>query len=99
MEPMTAIERIKARLSAHPEIRYSEGQNEIDVRPSDRSGFSVGFRITPTGFTVNFEGWHEEFTSEDEALDCFAFGCRRIAGWPLFFGATLKRNGSSKTSK
>jgi hypothetical protein len=71
---MTAIERIKARLSAHPEITYSEGQNEIDVIPPDSSGFSVGFRIIPTGFTVNFEGWHEEFTSEDEALDCFAFG-------------------------
>jgi hypothetical protein len=34
----------------------------------------VGFRIIPTGFTVNFEGWHEAFTSEDEALNCFAFG-------------------------
>ena len=71
---MTAIERIKGKLSAHPEMRYSEGPNEIDVKPPDSSGFSVGFRITPTGFTVNFEGWHEEFTSEDEALDCFAFG-------------------------
>jgi hypothetical protein len=71
---MTAIERIKARLSTHPEIRYSEGPNEIHVKPPDSSGFSVGFRITPTGFTVNFEGWHEEFTSEDEALNCFAFG-------------------------
>jgi len=71
---MTAIEKIKARLSAHPEIRYSESPNEIDVIPPDSSGFSVGFRIIPTGFTVNFEGWHEEFTSEDEALNCFAFG-------------------------
>ena len=34
----------------------------------------MGFRSTSTGFTVNFEGWHEEFTSEDEALNCFAFG-------------------------
>jgi hypothetical protein len=76
---MTAIERIKARLSAHPEIKYSEGPNEIDVKPSENSGFSVGFRITPTGFTVNFEGWHEEFTSEEEALDCFAF-LRRTPG-------------------
>jgi hypothetical protein len=66
---MTAIERIKARFSAHPEIKYSEGPNEIDVKPSENSGFSVGFRNTPTGFTVNFQGWHEEFTSEEEALD------------------------------
>jgi hypothetical protein len=44
------------------------------VHPRDRSGFTVGLRITPSGFTVYFEGWHEEFTSEDEALNCFAFG-------------------------
>lgn len=71
---MTAIERIRARLSAYPEVNYSEGPNEIDVKPSASSGFAVGFRITPQGFTVNFEGWHEEFTDEDEALNCFAFG-------------------------
>ena len=71
---MTAIERIKARLSAYPEIKYSERPNEIDVKPPDSSRFSVGFRITPTGFTVNVEGWHEEFASEEEALACFAFG-------------------------
>ena len=71
---MTAIEKIKARLSAHPEIRYSEGLNEIDVMPPDSSGFSVGFRVIPTGFTVNVKGRHEEFTSEDEALNCFALG-------------------------
>jgi hypothetical protein len=71
---MTAIEKIKARLSAYPEIKYSEGANEIEVHPSDNLGFSVGFRITPTGFKVNFDGWHDEFTSEDEALACFAFG-------------------------
>jgi hypothetical protein len=35
---MTAIEKIEARLSAHPDIRYSEGPNEIDVIPPDSSG-------------------------------------------------------------
>ena len=76
---MTAIEKIKARLSAHPEIRYSEGPNEIDVKPPDSSGFRVGFRTTTTGFPVNFEGWHHEFSAENEALDCFGF--RAVAEW------------------
>jgi hypothetical protein len=44
------------------------------VHPRDHSGFTVGVRITPPGFTVYFDGWHEEFTVEDEALNCFAFG-------------------------
>jgi hypothetical protein len=71
---MNAIEKIKAKLSAYPDLRYSERPNQIEVHPRDQSGFTVGLQITPAGFTVHFEGWHEEFTSEDEALDCFAFG-------------------------
>lgn len=71
---MNAIEKIKAKLSAYPDVRYSETADEIEVHPRDQSGFTVGLRMTPSGFTVRFEGWHEEFTSEDEALNCFAFG-------------------------
>jgi hypothetical protein len=71
---MNAIEKVKAKLSAYPEIRYSEGPDLIEVHPRDPSGFTVGLIIGRRGFTVYFDGWHEEFTSEDEALDCFAFG-------------------------
>jgi hypothetical protein len=71
---MNAIQKIKTKLSAYPDVEYSESTDGIEVHPRDQSGFTVGLRITPSGFTVNFEGWHEEFTSEDEALDCFAFG-------------------------
>ena len=71
---MNAIQKIKAKLSAYPDIQYSESADGIVVHPRDRSGFTVGLRITPSGFTVHFEGWHDEFTSEDEALNCFAFG-------------------------
>ena len=71
---MNAIDKIKARLAAYPDVRYSERENEIEVHPRDPSGFTVTLRITAAGFTVYFEGWHEEFESEDEALDCFGFG-------------------------
>ena len=79
---MNAIQKIKTKLSAYPDVQYSESADAIEVHPRDQSGFTVGLRITPSGFIVNFEGWHEEFTSEDEALDCFAFGlspkCRLV---------------------
>ena len=28
----------------------------------------------PGDYVVSFEGWHERFTVEEEALDCFSFG-------------------------
>jgi hypothetical protein len=71
---MNAIEKIKAKLSAYSDARYSEGPEQIEVHPRDPSGFTVVLRIARPGFTVYFERWHEEFTSEDEALNCFAFG-------------------------
>jgi hypothetical protein len=71
---MNAIQKIKTKLSAYRDVQYSESADGIEVHPRNQSGFTVGLCITPSGFTVNFDGWHEEFTSEDEALDCFAFG-------------------------
>jgi hypothetical protein len=50
----------------------SPGRNRSSVRfayPDVRYSESA-----ESGYTVYFEGWPEEFTSEDEALDCFAFG-------------------------
>jgi hypothetical protein len=71
---MSAVEKVKAKLSSYPGVRYSEQVDGIEIHATDASGFGVGLRITPAGFTVHFEGWHEEFASEDEALNCLAFG-------------------------
>ena len=30
--------------------------------------------VHPRGYTVAFDGWHEEFSDEPTALDCFFFG-------------------------
>jgi hypothetical protein len=38
------------------------------------AGFAVGLLASRSRYTVYFDGWHEEFTSEEDALDCFAFG-------------------------
>ena len=84
---VTAIEKIKAKLSKYPDARYSESLHGISVPPRDRSGFTVGLSVTDGGFTVFFNGWHEEFETEESALNCFAFGlspdCRLAVS---FFG-------------
>ena len=88
---MNAIDKIKARLAPYADVRYSERENEIEVHPRDPSGFTVALRITAAGFTVYFDGWHEEFESEDEAVNCFGFGlspsCR--------LAVTLRGNGET----
>jgi hypothetical protein len=38
------------------------------------AGFCVWIQERSDGCTVGFDGWHEEFTDGDEALDCFVFG-------------------------
>jgi hypothetical protein len=44
---------------------------EIDAPSSD--GFAVCLRAAPNDYVVHFEGWHEHFSSADEALECIAF--------------------------
>ena len=71
---MTVIDEVKAKLAKYPHARYSETSDSIQVHPADDSGFAVGLRVTGEQYTVWFEGWHEEFDSSREALNCFAFG-------------------------
>lgn len=71
---VSAIAQIKQRLGEHPDARYVETPASIEVQPADESGFPVGLHVGREGFTVHFAGWHEDFDSEEAALDCFAFG-------------------------
>jgi hypothetical protein len=72
---MDVIDQIKEKLSRYPDVRYVASKNAIDVHPIDDTGFVVGLRVDHGLFTVTFDsGWHEEFRSEAEALNCFAFG-------------------------
>lgn len=72
---MNLIEQIKTRLSKYPEARYESNASSITVLPISAEGFSVGLTINPgNGFTVSFEGWHEEFEDAEEALNVFAWG-------------------------
>ena len=71
---MNAIDEIRARLAKYPEARYSETATSIEVHAASETGFPVGLEIHGDRFVVSFDGWHEEFESKEEAVNCFAFG-------------------------
>lgn len=72
---MSVIDKIKAKLENYPQVRYEADSNNIHVFPTTNEGFTVWLNIDDRGvYTVNFDGWHEHFDNEEEALNCFAFG-------------------------
>jgi len=71
---MRAIDKIKERLKKYPQLEYQIEDNSISVDSTSSQGFTVWLTENNPGFTVGFDGWHEEFEHEDEAMNCFAFG-------------------------
>src|SRR5688572_10118904 len=71
---MSLIDDIKARLSKYPNARYESSGSSISVFPSSENGFTVELTVNHVSYTVSFEGWHEDFDDEEEALNCFVFG-------------------------
>ena len=73
-QPRSAIEAIREKLQRYPQLRAEETANSITVEPQQSDGFPVRLDEHGGGYTVSFTGWHEEFDTESEALNCFAFG-------------------------
>jgi hypothetical protein len=71
---VTAIEKIKAKLAKYPDTSFRIEGNSIFVCPEGENGFEVGLIQAEGEYTVCFEGWHETFSNENEALNCFSFG-------------------------
>lgn len=71
---MTAIETIKEKLKKYPHITFEETENYISVLPTSDKGFTVSLEISRDVFKVFYNGWHEDFEDEKDALNCFAFG-------------------------
>lgn len=46
----------------------------IKVESGTDDGFCIWLTENQSGYTVGFDGWHEEFEDEEEALATFAFG-------------------------
>jgi len=72
---MNLIDDIKTRLSRYPHIRYESDASSITVFPHSPDGFAVTLVVNDGNlYTISFEGWHEDFGGDDEALNAFAFG-------------------------
>ncbi|MCS6976288.1 MAG: hypothetical protein NZM31_04650 [Gemmatales bacterium] len=71
---MGAVERITEWLRRHPELSYRVTTGAVTVDPPTAGGFGVSLVESANGWVVSFDGWHEHFTTEKEALACFAFG-------------------------
>jgi hypothetical protein len=73
MKPSPGIRRVEERLRRGG-VTYRVGPERIEVSPSSSDGFTVGLLGSAAPFTVYFDGWHEDFATEEEALNCFTFG-------------------------
>jgi hypothetical protein len=69
---MSVISLIVQKLKMYPELDFVKDKSSISVTPS--GGFTVWLTENDNNITVGFNGWHEEFTEQEEALDYFAFG-------------------------
>ena len=70
---MNSLQKIEEILKQYPDAQYKVGLNSIVVVPSE-NGFEVGIELDSNSASVHFDGWHEEFEEDEEAIDCFAFG-------------------------
>lgn len=72
---MNLIDDIKVRLNKYPEARYESDASSITVFSESSDGFSVTLVVNHgNSYTISFDGWHEDFETEEEALNVFAFG-------------------------
>lgn len=71
---MTAIEIIKEKLNKYPHVNYTIEGSHINISPVDQTGFGFSLEENNGEYIVFFEGWHEHFTDQQEAINCVAFG-------------------------
>ena len=73
---MQPLEKIREKLSAHPELLVRDEGESLTITASQPHGFDVSFAQDDDGYVVSFGPWHEHFSQSDadSALECFAFG-------------------------
>lgn len=74
MNQINPVVEIKQRLQKYPNAKYELTQSSAKIFPADEQGFEVSLLGNIKGWTVSFEGWHEEFSDAEKALNVFAFG-------------------------
>ena len=71
---MQAIHVVREKLKTYPDVRFEATETDVIIHPQNKDGFRVSLHLQNNSFLIGFEGWHEEFSDEIEALNCFAFG-------------------------
>lgn len=73
---MDIIDDIRELLATkYPDLPYTVTNHTIRVISPAPEGFNVSLQDPGREFIVGYgNGWHEHFTSQDEAFNCFAFG-------------------------
>jgi hypothetical protein len=71
---MGAVARIVELLQGYPDLDLDVLCGIVTVKPRTSDGFTVSLTEREGACVVGFGGWHEHFTSEDAALERFAFG-------------------------
>ena len=72
---MNLFEEIKSKLKDVSDIETIEEDRCFSVILKASNSFDVSLHIDEEEYTVCFgDGWHEHFSSEEEALRCFFYG-------------------------
>ena len=71
---MTLIDKVAKVLGDYPEVRFERRAEWIEVPPSTADGLLVSLSTENGTRIVHFDGWHEDFGSDQEALNCFMSG-------------------------
>ena len=69
---MDVYQEIRKRIKKYPNAVLEEERHGLSVTPED--GFTVWVASNEEYYSVGFEGWHEDFDSAEEALECFGWG-------------------------
>ena len=78
------LEKLMPELQRHGPVAVVQSDGRVAVAAQSETGFAVWAGVEDDGITVGYDGWHwhEEFESDDEALNCFlngVFGKSRLA--------------------
>lgn len=71
---MNTIDKIREKLAKYPEVKLKVTDDSIVFLPNTEDGFEVRLVAQPNRYFVSFDGWHDEFEDENEAIKCFGFG-------------------------
>lgn len=78
----STIAKVKAKCEKYPDFDIEVTVTSIAARMKSGVGFTAWMIIGDGRYTVGFDGWHEHFASEEDALKCFAAGisgeCRLV---------------------